>query len=86
MNNNHECGYHMKNIIRGKYGELSKIREELEEAEDALAQENPILLLCELSDLYGALEAYAETCHVSMEDLKKMSDATKRAFKKGDRK
>lgn len=84
--NEHNYGYHMKKITRGEYGELSKVREELEEAEDALAQENPILLLCELSDLYGALEAYADTCGSDISELKKMSDATKRAFKNGNRK
>ena len=42
--------------------------------------------MVEASDLYGALEAYAETTlGVSMEDLKQMSDVTKRAFMNGRR-
>lgn len=79
-------GYHLKEITKGVYGELSKVREELEEAEDGLQQNNKILVLVELSDLYGALEEYVHKHHgITMEDLKIMSDATKRAFGSGRR-
>ena len=37
--------------------------------------------MMELSDIYGALEAIAEKYQLTMDDLKKMSDSTKRAFK-----
>ena len=39
----------------------------------------------ELSDLYGAVEAVAETYNLSMDDLKCFSDITKRAFRNGHR-
>ena len=53
-------GYHLHAIAtKGEYGAASKIREELEELEEAIQQDNKILILCELSDLYGALEAVA---------------------------
>lgn len=78
-------GYHKKTIARGVYGEVSKIREELEELEDAEAQGVTILSLCEMSDLYGALEAVAQRYSVSMLDLQKMSDLTKKAFQDGTR-
>lgn len=78
--------YHLVPIKKGVLGEASKIQEELDELMDAEVQENKILALVELSDLYGALEAMAITYGVTMDDLKKMSDATKRAFMSGSRK
>jgi len=82
-----KMGYHKREIvIQGTYGEVSKIEEELDELKESLEQDNKILALCELSDLYGAMEAVAEKLGVNMEDLKKMSAATKRAFQCGDRK
>lgn len=78
-------GYHVADVSRGEYGKTSKIREELEELEDAVLQENKILAHVELSDLYGALEGVAESMGLSMEDLRRMSDATKRAFRDGSR-
>lgn len=78
-------GYHLKEIKKGVLGKPSKIREELEELEDALEQDVKIMALVELSDLYGALEAVAVEMGVTMEDLKKMSEVTKRAFKSGQR-
>lgn len=79
-------GYHLnKNITRGVYGEISKIREELEELEDAERQSNVILALVEMSDLYGALEAVVVSYGCTMSDLKKMSDLTKSAFQDGER-
>ena len=79
-------GYHLREIkTKGVYGEPSKIREELEELEESLEQGNRILALCELADLYGAVEAVAKKLGASMDDLSKMSAATKRAFTDGSR-
>ena len=80
-------GYHIREIqTKGVFGLPSKIREELEELEDAIEQRNRIMTLCELADLYGAIEAVAANHGATMEDLAIMSAATKRAFKDGTRK
>ena len=80
-------GYHVKEIKRGVFGELSKIREEFEELEDANAQGARIMILCELSDMYGAIEAYVRKHYnMDMEDLRTMSDLTNQAFEDGTRK
>ncbi len=82
-------GYHLKEITKGKIGESSKIREELEELEDAEAQDNKVLAICELSDLYGAIEQYILAKfggELTMKDLKKMARATAKAFQDGSRK
>lgn len=79
-------GYHSREIAKGVLGQKSKIREEFEEFEDALEQENPVMALVELSDLIGAVEAYALTYGVSLENLITMKDATARAFASGKRK
>ena len=80
-------GYHKAEIKRGKYGTLSKIQEELDEAKDAEEQDIDIMLLVELSDLYGAIEGYLNEKfpNVTMDDLKAFSDVTKRAFRSGRR-
>lgn len=79
-------GYHLRPIIiQGVLGETSKIKEELDELEEALEQDNKILALVEIADLYGALEAVAEKLGVTMDDVKKMSAATKRSFQSGER-
>lgn len=80
------AGYHTREIKRGVLGQSSKIREELEELEDAEEQENTILAHCELADLYGALRACAMSYDLTMEDLEKMANATERAFSDGSRK
>lgn len=41
-------GYHISKIPRGKYGELSKVSEEILEAIDAQEQKNPVMVLLEL--------------------------------------
>lgn len=69
--------YHISDIGKGVYGEPSKIQEELDELNDAIRQNNPILIGCELSDIYGALEAVANNYHLTMDDLKKFSEQTK---------
>lgn len=81
------AGYHVRHIPRGTYGELSKIKEEIEEIEDSIEQGCKIMELVELSDLYGAIEGYLEQHHpsVSMDDLRSMSAVTKRAFRSGAR-
>ena len=81
-------GYHIAHIDKGMIGELSKIQEELDEAEDAEKQGCKLMVLLELSDMLGAIEAYLEKHHPDFRlmDLKKMSDITRRAFKSGARK
>lgn len=80
-------GYHMGEIKKGTLGEISKIQEELDELIDAHLQGNRIMVLAEAADLYGALEAFivAKFPGFTMEELRKMSDATKRAFQSGRR-
>jgi len=81
------AGYHKKHIEKGVIGEFSKVLEEIEEIKDAVDQGCKIMELVELSDLYGAIELYVENKHqISMNDLKVMSDITKRAFNSGARK
>lgn len=84
---NHKPGYHETEIERGEIGELSKIREELEEALDANEQGAELMVLLELSDLIGAIEAYLNRHHPSLtlRDLYKMARITKRAFTSGHR-
>ncbi len=81
------AGYHLVNIPKGTYGELSKIKEEVSEIEDSVAQGCKIMELVELSDLYGAIEGYLGKYHpgTTMEDLRIMSTITKRAFRSGVR-
>ncbi len=83
---NESLGYHKHKIVKGVLGEPSKIQEELDELKDALAQNNKIMALVELSDIYGALESLADNLGVTMNDVVIMSDTTKRAFKNGHRK
>lgn len=80
-----EEGYHRKPIAKGVLGELSKIREELEEAEDAASQGVRIMEVVELADLYGALRARVEKLGFTMADLEAMADVTARAFRNGHR-
>lgn len=81
-------GYHFARIKKGELGELSKVREELEEALDAYAQGVEIMILLELSDLVGAIDAYLKKHHPSLDlvDLVRMAQITARAFESGDRK
>jgi hypothetical protein len=83
------AGYHIKDIAPGKFGELSKIREELDEAFDAEEQENKLMILVELADIIGAVEGYLSNNFnqaVSLEDLVKMARVTQSAFETGHRK
>jgi hypothetical protein len=79
-------GYHTIDIPKGELGEFSKIKEECLELEDALNQGSEVMALVELADLYGAIESYLEKHHkLTVGDLKKFSDITKRAFINGRR-
>lgn len=78
-------GYHIVPITRGEYGHISKIKEELEELEDAINQNNKIMIGCELSDIIGAVEAVANSYGYTLDDLISMSTVTKRAFENGKR-
>lgn len=80
-------GYHLKEIPKGVLGDLSKVFEELHEASDAEEQGAKVMVLVELSDVLGALDAYLKNHHpgVGLEDLIKMSEITQRAFKSGRR-
>lgn len=79
------AGYHLRHIPKGMLGQVSKIREELEELEDATIQKIKVLQQVEASDLYGALERFADTLGLTMADLDAMSKATRRAFETGAR-
>ena len=41
-------GYHKVEIEKGELGEFSKIREEFEELQDAVGQDDSLLILCEI--------------------------------------
>lgn len=81
------AGYHISTIPRGFFGEPSKIMEEAYEFQDAILQGNPVMALCELSDLLGAMEGYLAAKHptITLGHLVKMKDATRRAFEDGTR-
>lgn len=79
--------YHTVHIPKGVYGEHTKILEEVLEFEDALKQGNPILVLCELADLVGAIGGYVEKHHnITLEDIIKMTKLNRKAFEDGHRK
>ncbi len=78
-------GYHLVPIQKGTFGDVSKIQEELDELKDAKVQGSKILAAVEMADLYGALEAYAESMGITMDDIRIMSNITKRAFQNGKR-
>ena len=80
-------GYHLHPIKKGNLGEVSKITEEYEEFLDGVEQDNPVLQLVELSDLLGAIDSYSKSkFNIGLEDLMKMTSATRRAFESGKRK
>lgn len=81
-------GYHLTEIKRGKYGDLSKIQEELDEAIDAEKQTNRVMVLLELSDMLLAIEGYLNErkYNIDLTDLIIMAHATRRAFESGERK
>ncbi len=68
-------GYHLNKIIKGNLGQFSKIEEEYAELHDAYSQCNKVLEICELADLIGAIEAYAEKQYnLSLKDIIKMKE------------
>jgi hypothetical protein len=70
-------GYHLKTIAKGKLGEFSKITEEILELRDSQERlrPNPMLALCELCDLIGAIEAYAAARNISFAEVKPTKDS-----------
>lgn len=80
-------GYHKVSVTKGIMGEYSKVKEEMQELQDAVLQGVKVLVICELCDLIGAIEAYSQTqFNLSLEDLIKMKDLTKESFNDGTRK
>jgi len=80
-------GYHKKKISKGKLGEFAKIKEEFEELTDAVEQNNPILQLCELADLVGAIELYSlNKWNIDLNEIIEMKELTRKAFEDGSRK
>ena len=79
--------YHIKKINKGQVGFISKIREELEELEDASEQNNKVMTIMELSDICAAISSYLENFHpsISLDDVVKMAKTTNSAFKDGTR-
>jgi len=77
--------YHINKINKGIIGEFSKIREEFDELSDAVEQNVPPLIICELCDLIGAIEMYSSKWNISLADLIKMKNLTKSSFKEGTR-
>jgi phosphoribosyl-ATP pyrophosphohydrolase len=83
-----EFGYHTKEIKKGVLGEFSKIEEEFEELKDAYGQNDNIMVLCECSDLIGAIKHFIENktkYSISLQDLIKFNEKTENAFKIGKR-
>lgn len=81
-------GYHNNPIPKGIFGQFSKIREEMAELSDAFEQDNKVMVLVELSDLFSSIRAYLDKNipGITLQDLIKMADATDRAFTDGTRK
>lgn len=79
--------YHINEIPRGEYGEVSKIVEEVLELQDAEEQGAKLMAINELADIIGAVEGYLIKHHPSfkLEDLLIMKDLTAKAFKSGHR-
>ncbi len=61
--------WHIRKIPKGTYGELSKIKEELEEAYDSEERGQVLMLLFELSDIVGAAGGVAAKHGMSLDDL-----------------
>lgn len=80
-------GYHVAKIEKGILGELSKVREELDELFDAEAQGACIMQLCEAADLVGALKHWLARHHpsITLPDLEQMAALNERAFRSGRR-
>ena len=81
-----KSGYHLIEIEKGKLGEFSKIEEEFNELLDAHIQNDPILMLCECSDLIGAIKHFAANYSITLEQLIDFNNKTETAFISGKRK
>lgn len=80
-------GYRKINIDKGELGEFSKIKEEYYELTDAVDQNTKVLMICELCDLIGAIEAFSEKhFNLTLNDLIHMKQLTKSSFEEGKRK
>jgi len=78
--------YHKQKIEKGKFGEFSKIKEEIDELLDAHDQKSDMLVLCELCDIIGAIEGYTTSkFNITLEELIKFSRMTQESFKDGTR-
>ena len=77
--------YHKLKIHKHAVGSPYKIQEEFLEYIDAIATGNKVMAVQELSDLYGCLENEVSKLGMTVEDLKVMSDATKKVFISGAR-
>jgi len=78
-------GYHKDIIPKGKLGEFSKVEEEFLELKDAFKQNHKILMLCEMADLVGSIEALANKMNMSLDDIIQMKNSTKESFEEGKR-
>jgi hypothetical protein len=87
MMTNKKPGYHLREITKQPIGTIAKIREELEELEDAIEQDCKLMALQELSDMVGAIHLYlqAEFPDFTLNDLIVMSNITARVFQNGAR-
>lgn len=61
--------WHKANIEKGEYGEISKILEEVLEAMDAEEQGLTVMVICELSDIVGAVEGVAKKYNLTIDEL-----------------
>ncbi len=80
-------GYHLANIVKQPAGSAGKIREEIEEFEDALVQGCRLMAVQELSDVIGAIRLWLESegIGLTLDDLVIMSNITRRVFENGVR-
>lgn len=70
----------MKKIKKGKYGKLSKIREEFQELEKAVFYNNELHILSECADLVGSIDRFVKkrfNNFVDVQDLLKMFNSVK---------
>lgn len=81
INLENKFSWHNKKISKGIYGEFSKILEEVEEASDALDQNNHLMYLIELSDIVGAIEEIANRHNLTLTDLINFSNKVKESKK-----
>lgn len=77
--------YHKLKIHKHAINSPYKLQEEFLEYIDAISTGNKIMAVQELADIYGSLENEANKFKLNMNDLKVMSDLTKKVFKEGVR-